>query len=114
MSIFKPGKFMNRSILTFLKEMQCCFILHQKRRKSFLGQTVSSELHHVLKPRLNLTHCTPELTTAVKKKKVSSYPALAPVHFVIIIISQKSIAIKMTSTGTTITILCTKYCLQLH
>lgn len=55
-------------------------------------------------------HVMPESWQQLLKRKVSSYTVLASVHFVITIISQKSIAIKMTSAGTTITIISTKYC----
>lgn len=80
--LFKPGNFINRSILIFLKQMQYCFILHQKGRKSFLGQSVSSELYHViLNPRLNLTHCTAELTIAVKKKESLYLPSSGSCSF---------------------------------
>ena len=57
---------------------------------------------------------TPQSWQQLVKRKSLSCIALASVHFTVIIISQKSIAIKMTSTGTTITIICTKYCLQLY
>lgn len=55
---------------THLKR-QCCYVTNHKWRKTFLEPNcASSKLYYVILGKwLNLTHCTPELTTVVKKKK---------------------------------------------